>query len=89
MLTLTLFCSAPAVTLLGLLIRHVVWNYGCCYCLPCCQPEPPPKIKRLAAALDSIETYRWAVDWFWWMMVEYVNGIECDLLQDWSAGEAA
>ena len=56
MLTLTLFCSAPAVTLLGLLIRHVVWNYGCCYCLPCCQPEPPPKIKRLAAALDSIET---------------------------------
>ena len=62
MLTLTLFCSAPAVTLLGLLIRHVVWNYGCCYCLPCCQPEPPPKIKRLAAALDSIETYRWAVD---------------------------
>ena len=49
------------MTLLGLLIRHVVWNYGCCYCLPCCQPEPPPKIKSLAAALDSIESYRWAV----------------------------
>ena len=42
------------------LIHHLAWNYGCCFCCSCCRNEPPPKIKRLAAALDSIEQYRQA-----------------------------
>jgi len=47
-----------ALTLLGKLIHHLLWNYGCCYCCACCHSDPPPKTKRLAAVVDSIETYR-------------------------------
>ena len=49
----------PALTLLGKLIHHLAWNYGCCYCCSCCRSDPPPKIKRLTAVVDSIEQYRW------------------------------
>lgn len=42
-------------TLLCKLIHYLAWNYGCC---SCCRSDPPPKIKRIAAALDSIEQYR-------------------------------
>ena len=48
--------SCPALTLLGKLIHHLAWNYGCC---SCCRSDPPPKIKRLTAVVDSIEQYRW------------------------------
>ena len=44
--------------LLGKLIHHLAWNYGCCYCWSCCHSEPPPKIKKLAATMESIEQYR-------------------------------
>ncbi len=44
--------------LLGKLIHHLAWNYGCCYCCTCCHSDPPPKIKRLAATMESIEQYR-------------------------------
>jgi len=50
-----------AFCLLGKLIHHLAWNYGCCYCwqcCTCCHVEPPPKIKRLAATMESIEQYR-------------------------------
>jgi len=50
--------SFLALTLLGKLIHHLAWNYGCCYCCSCCHSEPPPKIKRLTAVVDSIEQYR-------------------------------
>ena len=49
---------SPALTLLGKLVHHLAWNYGCCYCCTCCHSEPPPKIKRLTAVVDSIEQYR-------------------------------
>jgi len=47
-----------AFCLLGKLIHHLAWNYGCCYCWACCHSEPPPKIKKLAATMESIEQYR-------------------------------
>jgi len=47
-----------ALTLLGKLVHYLLWNYGCCFCCACCHSEPPPKIKRLTAVVDSIETYR-------------------------------
>jgi len=47
-----------ALTLLGKLVHYLLWNYGCCYCCGCCHSDPPPKTKRLAAVVDSIENYR-------------------------------
>jgi len=47
-----------ALTLLGKLVTYLLWNYGCCYCCGCCHTSEPPKTKRLAAVVDSIENYR-------------------------------
>ena len=58
MLILNPILSLSALTLLGKLIHHLAWNYGCCYCRTCCHSDPPPKIKRLTAVVDSIEQYR-------------------------------
>ena len=55
--------SLSALTLLGKLIHHLAWNYGCCYCCSCCHSDPPPKIKRLTAVVDSIEQYRSVIVW--------------------------
>jgi len=47
-----------ALTLLGKLVHYLLWNYGCCYCCGRCHDVEPPKTKRLAAVVDSIENYR-------------------------------
>jgi len=47
-----------ALTLLAKLVHYLLWNYGCCYCCGRCHTVEPPKTKRLAAVVDSIENYR-------------------------------
>ena len=53
------FSYFSAFTLLGKLVHYLLWNYGCCYCCGRCHDVEPPKTKRLAAVVDSIENYRY------------------------------
>jgi len=53
--------SFLALTLLGKLLHHLIWNYGCAFCCPCtksCAKDPPPKTKKLTSMVNSIEQYR-------------------------------